>query len=65
MRRGGYLGFDIPLLSCQVIPHTRAVQLPRRVLVQANNLGMVRNDSTVLNGRHDKRDIHSRVVMLA
>lgn len=60
-----YLCLDIPLLPCQVIPNTRAAQLPRRVLEQPDNLSMVCNNSAMLNGRHDKGNVHSRVIMLA
>ena len=65
MHEETHLGSDVPLLPCQVIPHARALQLARRVLEQLDDFSMIRNNGTVFHSRHDKSDVHSRVVMLA
>ena len=59
-----HLGFDIPLLPCQVVPQTSAIQLPRCVPEQFDNLGMVRGDGAMFDGRHDESNVHPRIVVL-
>ena len=64
MYQSTHLGFDIPFFPRQVIPHTRAAQLARRVLQQLDDLGIVCDGSAMLHGRHDEGDIHPRVIVL-
>lgn len=61
----------IPLLASHLILERRAIDpllaTLRSVcpLVQLDDLGVIRHNSAVLDGRHDERDVHAGVVMLA
>ena len=55
---GTYFGFDIRFLPRQVIHHTRTIQLPRRILMQFDNLSVVCNNSAVFYGSHDESYVH-------
>jgi hypothetical protein len=65
-----HLALDIELLTRHPIlqPGTADPLLATvsggRLLVQGDDLGVVGHDGSVLDGRHDEGDVHSRVVML-
>lgn len=61
---------DIPLFTSHVVLQSctadplLATSRSIRSLVNLSDLGVVRDDRTVLNGRHDERNVHSGVVVL-
>lgn len=60
-----YFGANVPLFAGECVLDASAVQFPVIVLVELGDLAIIGDCCPVLDGGHDERNVHPRVVMLS